>query len=237
MRLDKLLSEMQAGTRSEIKKYIKAGLVTVNGKQPRAEDKITPEDTVCFRGKEICYSPYEYYMFYKPRGCVTARHDNVHKTVMDYIKGGRKDLSPVGRLDLDTTGLLLITNDGKLSHELLSPGKHVKKLYEAKVRGEVTEEDVLKFKEGISMGDDAPAKPAELTVLKAGEESFVHVSLTEGRYHQVKRMFLAVGKEVLTLKRLSMGPLVLDETLQPGEYRRLTKEEVAMLKNSEGMVC
>lgn len=237
MRLDKLLSEMQVGTRSEIKKYIKSGFVTVNGTLPRADTKVSSEDTVCFRGREISYSPYEYYMFYKPMGCVTARHDNVHKSVMDYIKDGRKDLSPVGRLDLDTTGLLLITNDGKLSHELLSPRKHVKKLYEAKVKGEVTKEDVLKFKEGLSIGDDTPAKPAELKILKAGEESFVQVILTEGRYHQVKRMFLAVGKEVLTLKRLAMGDLVLDETLQPGEYRRLTKEEVAMLKNSEEMIC
>ena len=238
MRLDKLLADMQVGTRSEVKKYIRSGLVTVNGIPAKTVVDVAPgEDTIAFRGKEIEYRPYEYYMLYKPGGCVTARTDNLHKSVMDFIKDGRKDLSPVGRLDLDTTGLLFITNDGKLSHELLSPKKHVKKLYEAKVKGRVTAEDVRLFGEGLDIGDDTPTRPAELTVLREGEESLVRVSLTEGRFHQVKRMFLAVGKEVLTLKRLAMGSLTLDESLQPGEYRRLTAEEVANLKRSEEVLC
>ena len=138
MRLDKLLSDMQVGTRSEIKKYIKAGLVTVNGGAASPQLKVGPEDTVTFRGKEISHRPLEYFMLYKPGDCVTARRDNFHKSVMDFIEDGRKDLSPVGRLDLDTTGLLLITNDGKLAHALLSPKKHVKKLYEARVKGRVS---------------------------------------------------------------------------------------------------
>lgn len=238
MRLDKMLADMQVGTRSEIKKYIKAGLVTVNGALVKSPENVVPgEDIVVFRGKEICYSPYEYYMFHKPVGCVTARKDNLHKSVMDFIKDGRKDLSPVGRLDLDTTGLLLITNDGKLSHALLSPKKHVKKLYQARVSGRVTKEDIQLFKEGLDIGDDTPTRPAELTVLEEGQESLVQVSITEGRYHQVKRMFLAVGKEVLTLKRLAMGSLTLDESLKPGEYRRLTEDELQMLKESEEVLC
>jgi 16S rRNA pseudouridine516 synthase len=176
-------------------------------------------------------------MLYKPGDCVTARRDNFHKSVMDFIEDGRKDLSPVGRLDLDTTGLLLITNDGKLAHALLSPKKHVKKLYEARVKGRVTQEDVLKFESGVDIGDDTLTKPAQLNILQAGEESLVQISITEGRYHQVKRMFLAVGKEVLTLKRLAMGELALDESLAPGECRRLTEEEVAILKKSEEVLC
>lgn len=231
MRLDKVLSDMQVGTRSEVKKYIKAGFVAVNGGIVKTPVKVVPgEDAIAFRGKEICYRPYEYYMFYKPEGCVTARKDNLHKSVLDFIDEGPKDLSPVGRLDLDTTGLLLITNDGKLNHELLSPKKHVKKLYEAKVNGRVTPEDIRRFSEGLDIGDDTPTKPAALTVLTEGEEPTVRIVLTEGRYHQVKRMFQAVGKEVLTLKRLAMGNLILDEALQPGEYRRLTDEEVEGLK-------
>lgn len=237
MRLDKLLSDMQVGTRSEIKKYIRAGFVRVNGDFADSGAKVGPEDIVTFRGEEISYSAYEYFMFYKPRGCVTARRDNLHKSVMDFIDGGRKDLSPVGRLDIDTTGLLLITNDGKLAHGLLSPKKHVNKLYEARVRGEVTEEDVLLFQSGVDIGDDTLTKPAQLKILKAGEESLVQISITEGRYHQVKRMFLAVGKEVLTLKRLAMGELVLDGELHPGEYRRLTKEEVEKLKKAGEVLC
>ncbi len=237
MRLDKLLSDMQVGTRSEIKKYIKAGLVTVNGGAASPQLKVGPEDTITFRGKEISHRPLEYFMLYKPGGCVTARRDNFHKSVMDFIEDGRKDLSPVGRLDLDTTGLLLITNDGKLAHALLSPKKHVKKLYEARVKGRVTQEDVLKFESGVDIGDDTLTKPAQLKILQAGEESLVQISITEGRYHQVKRMFLAVGKEVLTLKRLAMGELALDESLAPGECRRLTEEEVAILKKSEEVLC
>ncbi len=239
MRLDKMLSDMQIGTRNEVKKYIKSGQISVNGNHRVAPElKVHPgEDTILFRGKEICYEAYEYYMFYKPKGCVTARNDNLHKTVMDYIDSKRKDLSPVGRLDRDTTGLLLVTNDGMLSHKLLSPAKHVEKTYEARIRGRVTKEDVLLFQEGLDIGDETPAKPAKLTVLKEGEESLVHVAVTEGRYHQIKRMFHAVGKEVLSLKRLSMGSLKLDSTLKPGEYRKLTKEELLCLKMPEDIEC
>ena len=235
MRLDKLLSNMQIGTRSEVKKYIKNGQVSVDGSyKVRPEQQVDPQkQTICCFGKELNYQEFEYYMFYKPGDCVTARTDSMHKTVMDYIDSSCRDLSPVGRLDLDTEGLLLITNDGVLSHNLLSPAKHVNKIYEATIDGIVTPEDVAAFEKGLDIGDDTPTKPAILEILEAGETSKIRVTITEGRYHQVKRMFRAVGKQVTFLKRLQMGSLKLDDTLQPGEYRSLTEAEIKTLKEQE----
>lgn len=232
MRLDKLLVEMQIGSRSEVKKYIKNGLVCVDGvSKLKSEQQVNPDvNHITFKGKKIEYQAFEYYMLYKPSDCVTARTDNLHKTVMDYIVSNRKDLSPVGRLDLDTEGLLLITNDGKLSHKLLSPTKHVSKVYEANIEGCVTETDIKSFAEGLDIGDDTLTKPAKLEILEAGDISRIRISITEGRYHQVKRMFLAVGKKVLFLKRLQMGSLCLDKNLKPGEYRALTLEEIQQLQ-------
>lgn len=235
MRLDKLLVEMQIGSRSEVKKYVKNGLVTVDGSNKvKPEQQIDPQaQQITFRGKVIQYQQFEYYMLYKPGDCVTARTDGLHKTVMDYIDSSRKDLSPVGRLDLDTEGLLLITNDGKLSHNLLSPAKHVKKVYEAEVEGCVTNEDCIAFAKGLDIGDETLTKPAELEIIKAGEISKIRVTITEGRYHQVKRMFQAVDKKVVFLKRLQMGSLCLDETLNPGEYRKLTEQEICKLTGAQ----
>lgn len=231
MRLDKLLSDMQGITRSEIKRLIKQGTVTVDGvKCVSPKQQVDPKiQSVCLLGEEIQYQKFVYYMFNKPGNCVTARQDALHKTVMDYITDKRKGLSPVGRLDLDTEGLLLITDDGMLSHNLLSPAKHVEKVYEAKILGQVTDEDVKAFKNGVHIGDDLPAKPAKLTVLSEGDVSNVRVVITEGRYHQIKRMFSAVGKQVLFLKRVAMGGLWLDETLLPGEYRALREDEKELL--------
>lgn len=231
MRLDKLLSDMQGITRSEIKRLIKQGTVTVDGvKCVSPKQQVDPKiQSVCLLGEEIQYQKFVYYMFNKPGNCVTARQDALHKTVMDYITDKRKGLSPVGRLDLDTEGLLLITDDGMLSHNLLSPAKHVEKVYEAKILGQVTDEDVTAFKNGVHIGDDLPAKPAKLTVLSEGDVSNVRVVITEGRYHQIKRMFSAVGKQVLFLKRVAMGGLWLDETLLPGEYRALREDEKELL--------
>ena len=159
-------------------------------------------------------------MLYKPAGVISATKDDRDKTVLDLITDKkRNDLFPVGRLDKDTEGLLLITNDGELAHRLLSPKKHVDKVYYAKVQGKVDES-------GVDIGDDTPAKSADLRILKSGEESEIELTITEGRFHQVKRMFHAVGKEVIYLKRLSMGSLVLDKTLTKGEYRSLTEEEI-----------
>jgi len=233
MRLDKFLTELGVGTRSEVKKILKTGQVTVNGtpvKKP--EEKIDEtKDIVAYQGKVLTYEQFEYYMFHKPAGCVTAVSDAQHKTVMDYMKDlTRKDLNPVGRLDIDTEGLLLITNDGMLSHELLSPAKHVPKTYFAKVEGIVTEKDVKLFAEGIDIGEKKPTKPAELKILVSDTVSEIELTISEGKFHQVKRMFEAVDKKVVYLKRISMGSLVLDENLKPGEYRTLTEVEIEALR-------
>ncbi len=235
LRLDKYLADMGVGTRSEVKGYIRKGRVKVNGqvvKQP--ECKIASEDTVTFDERCISYIETEYFMLNKPAGVVSATRDKLAATVVDLIEEGkRKDLFPVGRLDKDTEGLLLITNDGDLAHRLLSPKKHVKKLYFAKVQGRVTLDDVKKFREGISLEEDFTTLPAELEIIKAEEESEVFVTISEGKFHQIKRMFEAVGKEVLYLKRLKMGELALDERLSPGEYRKLTREEIELLQNQQ----
>lgn len=234
MRLDKFLTELGIGTRSEVKKILKTGQVTVNGtpvKKP--EEKIDEtKDIVVYQGKVLAYEQFEYYMFHKPAGCVTAVSDAQHKTVMDYMKDlTRKDLNPVGRLDIDTEGLLLITNDGMLSHELLSPSKHVPKTYYAKIEGIVTEEDVNLFREGVDIGEKKPTKPAELKILVSDTISEIELTISEGKFHQVKRMFEAVNKKVAYLKRISMGSLVLDECLEPGAYRALTHAEIDALRS------
>lgn len=237
MRLDKYLAEMGAGTRSEVKKLVRAGRVTINGAvAEKPEQKVDPEtDTVCLDGEALLYAAYEYYLFHKPAGCVSATEDKIHKTVMDYLTDTlRDDLFPVGRLDIDTEGLLLITNDGALAHELLSPAHHVKKTYYARVAGRVTEEDARLFQQGVDIGEEKLTKPAELVILTSGEESEIELTITEGKFHQVKRMFQAVGKEVVYLKRLSMGPLTLPETLLPGEYRAITQEELMLLQKETG---
>lgn len=233
MRLDKFLAEMQVGTRSEVKKLIRAGKVQLDGKTCKSpEQKFDPEQVqVTADHRLIRYASYEYFMLNKPKGCVSATEDNRYPTVLDYITDHlRADLFPVGRLDLDTEGLLLITNDGALAHELLSPAKHIPKTYEAVIDGMVTDDDVKAFAEGIDIGEKKPTKPAELVILKSNVISQIRVTIYEGKFHQIKRMFEAVGKPVLELKRLAMGALTLDETLQPGEYRPLTAAEIDYLR-------
>ena len=232
MRLDKFLCDNNIGTRSQVKEYIKKGQVAINGQTVKKPETKVNEDTdiVICQGKEIHYQKYVYYMLNKPEGVVSATNDNTAPTVVSLLTvPEQKELFPVGRLDKDTEGLLLITNDGELAHRLLSPKKHVDKVYYAKVQGKVDESDVKAFADGVDIGDDTPAKSADLRILKSGEESEIELTITEGRFHQVKRMFHAVGKEVIYLKRLSMGTLLLDETLKSGEYRALTKEELKRL--------
>ena len=232
IRLDKYLADMSIGTRQEVKKYIRQGRVKINEdviKKP--EYKIREdEDKVTFDGALVAYETFEYYMLNKPAGVISATEDKRDKTVLDLIKEKkRKDLFPVGRLDKDTEGLLLITNDGALAHRLLSPKKHVDKCYYAKIRGGVTEDDVRVFKERINIGTQEEPEwtmPAELKILEKGTVSRIRLTIREGKFHQVKRMFLAVGKEVVYLKRERMGTLVLDEELAPGEYRKLTDSEL-----------
>ena len=231
MRLDKYLAEMGVGTRQEVKKQIRQGKAAVNGTVVKAADTKIDEtsDEVTISGRNISYVSYEYYMLNKPAGVVSATEDRRDTTVIDLIKEKkRKDLFPVGRLDKDTEGLLLITNDGDLAHRLLAPKKHVDKVYYAKIDGMVTEEDVKRFAEGIDIGaeEEEMTKPAKLDIMKSAEESEIRLTIHEGKFHQVKRMFLAVGKEVTYLKRERMGTLCLDENLKPGEYRLLTEEEI-----------
>ena len=231
MRLDRYLAEMGVGTRQEVKKQIRQGKAAVNGTVVKAADTKIDEtsDEVTISGRNISYVSYEYYMLNKPAGVVSATEDRRDTTVIDLIKEKkRKDLFPVGRLDKDTEGLLLITNDGDLAHRLLAPKKHVDKVYYAKIDGMVTEEDVKRFAEGIDIGaeEEEMTRPAKLDIMKSAEESEIRLTIHEGKFHQVKRMFLAVGKEVTYLKRERMGTLCLDENLKPGEYRLLTEEEI-----------
>lgn len=297
-RLDKLLGQEGLGTRSELKKAVRKGRVTVNGaveKDPGRQ--ITAEDRVCFDGEEVRRNQYVYYMLNKPAGVITATEDGRMRTVLDLLREPvpvpeeaepgsaaadspeetetsvpdgstlkktaaarpgpmpaeasacsrpvlRRGLFPVGRLDRDTEGLLLITDDGQLAHRLLSPVRHVDKTYYAVVTGRVTESDISLFAQGFRVDDELTAMPAVLRIIEDGsfgevplpdavdgqECTQVSVTIREGKFHQIKRMFAAVGKEVLYLKRLSMGTLQLDTALKPGQFRELTKEEIAALK-------
>ncbi len=230
MRLDKFLSESGVGSRSEVKQFIKKGLIQVNGNNiTQADFKVQEtKDLVTYQGQVVMYEPFIYYVFHKPSGVVSATKDNVYETVLDVIDVPRKEeLFPVGRLDVDTEGLLLLTNDGALSHNLLSPKKHVTKVYEAHVSGLVGTDEIQAFEEGLDL-DEFVTKPAKLEVCSLNEDgsSYVKVSIMEGKFHQVKRMFLAVGMEVLYLKRIQMGALNLPQDLQKGCIRKITKEEV-----------
>jgi 16S rRNA pseudouridine516 synthase len=235
MRLDKLLSEVGIGSRSQVKTYIKKGFVTINGeKANKPETKVDLEtDMVQYNGITVEYAEFEYFMLNKPKDCVSATIDNVSTTVIELIEDKlRDDLFPVGRLDKDTEGLLIITNDGELSHNMLSPRKHVDKTYFAIIDGVVTEEDLTLFLKGVDIGDEKPTLPAVLKILKSDSISEIELTIQEGRFHQVKRMFETVDKRVISLKRIAMGGLKLDDNLSAGEYRRLTKEELAILRRT-----
>lgn len=232
IRLDKFLADMNVGTRSEVKKHIRQGQVKVDGvvvKNPEIKIDVHTQH-VCYAGRDVVYRAFEYYMLNKPAGVISATTDSKEKTVVDLIETKmRKDLFPVGRLDKDTEGLLLITNDGELAHRLLSPKKHVDKVYYAKIDGSVNEEDQKLFAEGVLIGEGEVTKPARLEILSSDVVSEIQLTIQEGKFHQVKRMFEAVGKKVIYLKRLSMGTLKLDEGLALGEYRMLTQEELDKL--------
>lgn len=236
VRLDKFLADAGAGTRSEVKKRIQKGQVQVNGVVVKSPDQKVCADTdvVLLAGEVVGTLPeFEYYLLHKPAGCVSATEDVREKTVMEYVSSNRKGLFPVGRLDKDTEGLLLITNDGQLAHDLLSPRKHVEKTYFARVQGIVTEDDAEQMKKGVDIGDEKPTLPATLQILAVNpqeEESEILLTICEGRFHQVKRMMEAVGKKVTYLKRISMGPLKLPQDLEKGQCRLLSEEEIRALK-------
>ena len=230
MRLDKYLCDCNLGTRSQIKKDIKSGLVTVNDvKALKPEQHIDEnEDCICYKGRPCVYVKFVYYMLHKPAGVVSATEDNHEQTVIDLLgQQKRADLFPVGRLDKDTEGLLLITNDGALAHELLSPAKHVEKEYECHLADPFDGKQKEQLQQGVDIGEKSPAKPAVVRVL---DEKKITLTITEGKYHQVKRMLHAVGNEVVYLKRLRMGTLILDEKLPKGSFRKLTEEETENLR-------
>ena len=233
IRLDKYLADAGAGTRIQVKEKIRKGKVTVNG-QPakKPELKVDPaSDVVEAEGIRFTFQKNRYYMLHNPGGCVSATEDASERTVLELLPASiRRGLFPVGRLDKDTEGLLLLTDDGPLAHRLLSPKKHVEKTYCARVEGSLGPEDVKAFAAGLDIGDEKPALPAKLQI--CGETDGicqVLITVSEGRYHQVKRMVAARGGRVIWLKRLSMGPLTLDERLAPGQYRKLTQEEMRLL--------
>lgn len=233
MRLDKFLSECGVCSRSESKIFIKKGLVSINGKKAaKGEEKIDPNnDEIMFKGQKITYAKFEYYMLNKPAGVVSATEDKNDKTVIDLVpKPHAKDIFPVGRLDKDTEGLLIITNDGETAHRLLSPKKHVDKTYFVRTSGgEIGTEEIEKLEKGVDIGEEKLTLPADIEVLKNGEISESLLTIREGKFHQVKRMFKAVGREVIYLKRISMGNIKLDESLEKGECRKLSEDEIKMI--------
>jgi len=234
MRLDKYLADMGAGTRSELKKEIRRGSVSVDGTVVTDPGlSVNGSSVITYKGTPVVYEEIVYYMLNKPAGIISASEDGREETVVDLIaEPKRRDLFPVGRLDRDTEGLLLITNDGALSHRLLSPKHHVDKVYYVKVSGILSGSDIEAFTEGLVLPDGLKCLPADLEILSASADkgiSEARITIREGKFHQVKRMFSAVGSDVLYLKRLSMGPLTLDPALGPGEYRRLTESELTVL--------
>ncbi|MED3662510.1 pseudouridine synthase [Ureibacillus sp. FSL K6-8385] len=230
MRLDKLLANSGYGSRKEVKQLLKKEQVTVDGKvvkDPAMHVDPDRQEIYVF-GEKLEYKKYIYIMMNKPKGVISATEDLREKTVIDLLSPLLRHYHPfpVGRLDKNTVGLLLLTNDGDLAHQLLSPKKHVPKTYFARVKGKVTEEDVRAFQQGVVLDDGTITKPAELKILKSGDLSEIELTIYEGKFHQVKRMFEAVNKKVVFLKRLSMGNLTLDPNLKYGDYRELTDEEV-----------
>lgn len=239
LRLDKLLAHTGFGTRSEIKQLVKRGLVSVNEKPVKDSGvQVDPQrDRVTVEGEAVLYREFVYLMLHKPQGVVSATEDTRDRTVLDLLdeQYAHFDLFPVGRLDKDTEGLLLLTNDGKLAHNLLSPRKHVPKTYYAKVEGKVGQADVEAFQNGVTLDDGYVTMPAKLVLPDSGcpsDDGLSHIELTimEGKFHQVKRMFQSVGKKVVYLKRISMGPLVLDPNLPLGQSRELTAAELEQLR-------
>lgn len=255
MRLDKYLSEVTGASRNDTKSWLKKGRVTVNGQMEKDGGcKVSPgEDNISLDGAVLSYQKYIYIMLHKPSGVVSATQDNYDKTVVDLVKetenvkkGGSgkalKDIFPVGRLDKDTEGLLLLTNDGDLAHQLLSPKKHVGKCYFAILSDAITKEDQASFEEGLDIGEEKQTMPATLRealpeeMLRENQRQVeghgVFITIKEGKFHQIKRMAQAIGNKVLYLKRVSMGTLHLDPKLAPGDCRFLTEEEVQDLKRN-----
>ncbi|WP_314448629.1 pseudouridine synthase [uncultured Streptococcus sp.] len=235
MRLDKFLAENGLGSRAQVKQLLKKGLVLVNGRAEKLPKIQIDEraDEIIVSGQRLTYEKFVYYLLNKPQGVISATEDGRHKTVLDLLDetARQKEVFPVGRLDIDTHGLLLLTNNGKLAHAMLSPKKHVEKIYRAQVAGLMNQADVERFAAEIEL-KDFTCQPAQLKILELDEAkgtSLVEITLAEGKFHQVKRMVASCGKEVTDLQRLTMGPLQLDPALALGEWRRLTTDELERL--------
>ena len=232
-RLDKLVAAYSEYSRKDVRRLVKEKRIEVNGAPASSFDqKIKDEDCVLMDGEPIVRKRRIVAVLNKPMGFVTSTEDPRDRTVMelvprDWMKMG---VFPVGRLDKDTEGLLVLTNDGQLAHRVLSPKKHVPKTYYAKIEGRVTEEDIKAFEAGVTLDDGYETMPAQLKIIESGEQSEIELTIHEGKFHQVKRMCESVGKKVVYLKRLSMGKLMLDENLGLGEYRELTDEEVKLIE-------
>lgn len=226
MRLDKFLCEMNIGTRSQVKTYVKQGLVTVNDTIVKSADIKIEEnsDKIMFKGQRLSYQKYVYYMLNKPAGVVSATQDNTADTVVSLLGDKfRSDVFPVGRLDKDTTGLLLLTNDGELAHKMLSPKKHVDKVYQVTIEHPLTADDIQHLEQGVDIGEESLTLPAKVAIV---DTHCILLTIHEGKFHQVKRMLQAVNNQVTALKRVEFGPLVLDDSLNAGDFRELTAEEV-----------
>lgn len=235
-RLDKILANLGHGTRKEVKALVKKGEVLIDGEKVKdSAVKVDPINSVIeVSGEKLNYRKYIYLLMNKPNGVISATVDNKEETVIDLLDPEYQAFSPfpIGRLDKDTVGLLLITNDGELNHKLIAPKNHVDKVYYAEINKLVTEKDIAAFKKGVTLDDGYVCMPGNLEIISADENgSEVKVTIQEGKYHQVKRMFESLDKSVVYLRRISFGPLALDETLEEGEYRELTEEEIEMLKN------
>lgn len=240
LRLDKLLANAGIGSRSQVKELIRKGRVLING-QPVKDGQLKIDlsrDSVMVDRKPVHYHPFVYYQLNKPKGVVSATKDNLHPTVLDLLKesGLPKDVFPVGRLDIDTQGLLLLTNDGELAHQLLSPKKHVDKVYLARISGRLPADAAQQMAAGLVLTDGTKTLPAGFTLIDAdadGLSSLAQITVHQGMYHQVKRMVEALGGKVTALTRIKMGSLNLDESLRPGQYRPLTEDELLSLKRGK----
>ena len=232
MRIDKYLANMNVGSRKEVHSLIKKKVVTVNGELVTTpKQQVKEDDLVVVDGNEIAYQQYHYFLLNKPKGVISATEDRSQQTVISLLKtkDRHQSIAPVGRLDKDTTGLLLLTNDGALAHELLAPNKHVTKVCRAKISGVASEETIKTFASGITLGDGTKLKPAKLEILaqdKVHDLSQIEIQIQEGKYHQIKRMFGAVGMKVLELDRISMGKLSLPTDLKRGQYQEITRDKI-----------
>jgi len=236
IRLDKFISNSSKYSRNEVKKIIKSGRVTVDEiKVKNADIKIDIDKNIIkIDNKQIIYRKYTYIMINKPKGVICATSDNNEKTIIDLLKDDYKNMNlfPVGRLDKDTVGLVIITNDGEFAHNSLSPKKHITKTYYAKIKGVVTEEDIIKFKNGITIDNGYKCKSSSIEIMKIEKEnniSHINIEISEGKFHQIKRMFEAINKKVIYLKRIKFYDIILDKNLKEGQYRELNEKEMSII--------